>query len=93
MDSTIFHNYVCGVTHLPCCGCSLFCQHRQAKQGYQPVGLYDKQGKLIKPDNPPRIEKRKEAFEFFDTQFERKGFKHIRDKIYQHGCGQLINMR
>ena len=23
------------------------------KQGYQPVGLYDKQGKLIQPDNPP----------------------------------------
>lgn len=32
------------------------------------------------------------AFEFFDTHFER-GFTHIRKKIYQHNeCGQLIDM-
>ena len=24
-----FSDYICGVTHLPCCGCSLFCEHRQ----------------------------------------------------------------
>ena len=23
------HNYICGVTGLTCCGCSLFCEHRE----------------------------------------------------------------
>ena len=26
-----FHDYVCGVTGLTCCGCSLFCEHRKEK--------------------------------------------------------------
>lgn len=25
----MFDGYFCGVTGLPCCGCSLFCQHRR----------------------------------------------------------------
>ena len=32
-----------------------------------------------------------EAFEFFDAQFERN-FIHVRNQIYQHKCGQLIDM-
>lgn len=24
-----FDAYTCGVTNLPCCGCSLFCEHRK----------------------------------------------------------------
>lgn len=24
-----FYKYICGVTGLPCCGCSLFCEHRR----------------------------------------------------------------
>ena len=24
-----FGAYTCAITHLPCCGCSLFCEHRQ----------------------------------------------------------------
>lgn len=24
-----FGAYTCATTHLPCCGCSLFCEHRQ----------------------------------------------------------------
>ena len=28
----MFDGYICGVTGLPCCGCSLFCQHRKEKQ-------------------------------------------------------------
>lgn len=31
------------------------------------------------------------AFEYWDTVYERR-FKHIRGKIYQHECGQLIDM-
>lgn len=27
-----FQNYICGVTKLPCCGCSLFCEHRRKKE-------------------------------------------------------------
>lgn len=26
-----FYKYVCGVTGLTCCGCSLFCGHRREK--------------------------------------------------------------
>ena len=26
-----FYEYVCGVTGLTCCGCSLFCEHRREK--------------------------------------------------------------
>lgn len=27
-----FHDYVCGVTRLTCCGCSLFCGHMEEKK-------------------------------------------------------------
>lgn len=27
-----FYKYVCGVTGLTCCGCSLFCGHREEKK-------------------------------------------------------------
>ena len=27
-----FHNYICGVTGLTCCGCSLFCGNREEKK-------------------------------------------------------------
>lgn len=26
-----FDKYICGVTGLTCCGCSLFCEHRREK--------------------------------------------------------------
>jgi len=26
-----FYKYICGVTGLTCCGCSLFCEHRKEK--------------------------------------------------------------
>ena len=26
-----FYKYICGVTDLTCCGCSLFCEHRKEK--------------------------------------------------------------
>ena len=26
-----FDEYICGVTGLTCCGCSLFCEHRREK--------------------------------------------------------------
>ena len=26
-----FYKYICGVTGLTCCGCSLFCEHRREK--------------------------------------------------------------
>ena len=32
MDESVFDDYVCGVTGLPCCGCSLFCEHRRPKE-------------------------------------------------------------
>ena len=38
-----------------------------------------------------RCPKCDKAFEFFDTKYER-GFKHIEGKIYQHKCGQMLNM-
>lgn len=28
-DNYDFSKYACGVTDLPCCGCSLFCEHRK----------------------------------------------------------------
>lgn len=28
-DNYDFGAYTCATTHLPCCGCSLFCEHRQ----------------------------------------------------------------
>lgn len=31
MSDYPFHNYICGVTGLTCCGCSLFCEHRREK--------------------------------------------------------------
>ncbi len=27
-----FYKYICGVTGLTCCGCSLFCEHREEKR-------------------------------------------------------------
>ena len=27
-----FDEYICGVTGLTCCGCSLYCEHRKGKQ-------------------------------------------------------------
>ena len=27
-----FNDYICGVTGLTCCGCSLFCEHRKEKK-------------------------------------------------------------
>ena len=32
IDESVFDDYVCGVTGLPCCGCSLFCEHRRPKE-------------------------------------------------------------
>ena len=29
MSGYDFDKYICGVTGLPCCGCSLFCEHRK----------------------------------------------------------------
>ena len=31
MSDYDFDRYVCGVTGLTCCGCSLFCEHRREK--------------------------------------------------------------
>lgn len=31
MDESVFDGYVCGVTGNPCCGCSLYCEHRRPK--------------------------------------------------------------
>ena len=31
MDESVFEGYVCGVTGNPCCGCSLYCEHRRPK--------------------------------------------------------------
>ena len=30
-----FDEYVCGVTGLTCCGCSLYCEHREDKERQQ----------------------------------------------------------
>lgn len=30
-----FYNYICGVTGLTCCGCSLYCGHREDKERQQ----------------------------------------------------------
>lgn len=27
----MFHDYICGVTGLTCCGCSFYCQHRKKR--------------------------------------------------------------
>ena len=32
MSGYDFDKYVCKVTGLPCCGCSLFCEHRKEKR-------------------------------------------------------------
>lgn len=32
MGNYDFSKYICAITHLPCCGCSLFCEHRQSPQ-------------------------------------------------------------
>ena len=32
MDNYDFSKYTCSTTRLPCCGCSLFCEHRQPHQ-------------------------------------------------------------
>ena len=32
INDSIFDDYVCGVTGNPCCGCSLFCEHRKEKK-------------------------------------------------------------
>ena len=32
MSNYDFSKYICAITHLPCCGCSLFCEHRQSPQ-------------------------------------------------------------
>jgi len=32
------------------------------------------------------------AFEYWDAIYERKGITHIKNKIYLHECGQLIDM-
>lgn len=29
MSNYDFSKYICATTRLPCCGCSLFCEHRQ----------------------------------------------------------------
>jgi hypothetical protein len=29
MNNYDFGKYICATTRLPCCGCSLFCEHRQ----------------------------------------------------------------
>lgn len=31
MPNYDFYKYICGVTKLECCGCSLFCEHRIEK--------------------------------------------------------------
>lgn len=31
MDESVFDGYVCGITGNPCCGCSLYCEHRRPK--------------------------------------------------------------
>ena len=31
MNDYPFHDYICGVTGLTCCGCSLYCEHRKGK--------------------------------------------------------------
>ena len=31
MSNYDFNKYICGVTKLECCGCSLFCEHRREK--------------------------------------------------------------
>lgn len=31
MNNYPFDEYICGVTGLTCCGCSLFCEHRREK--------------------------------------------------------------
>ena len=31
MPNYDFNRYICGVTKLECCGCSLFCEHRIEK--------------------------------------------------------------
>ena len=32
MSNYDFSKYTCSTTRLPCCGCSLFCEHRQSPQ-------------------------------------------------------------
>ena len=39
-----------------------------------------------------RCPKCEAAFEYWDAVFERRGFKHVRDKLYKHECGQVIDM-
>lgn len=36
-EEKMFDEYVCGVTGLPCCGCSLFCQNRKEKDNNNPA--------------------------------------------------------
>lgn len=38
-----------------------------------------------------RCPKCQKAFEYYDTVHER-GFKHVRDRLYQHICGQVLDM-
>ncbi len=32
MNDYPFDKYICGVTGLTCCGCSLYCEHREEKK-------------------------------------------------------------
>lgn len=56
VDAQLFDEYVCGVTGLPCCGCSLFCQHRKGKTRKNCMGSNEKDG-VYKPTggNPDSV--------------------------------------
>ena len=54
-----FYNYICGVTGLTCCGCSLFCEHMREKM------LIDKIKKIRKQYGFP-LWLIREALEYYD---------------------------
>lgn len=61
-----FDEYICGVTGLTCCGCSLFCEHRKE----QIRTLIDKIKKIRKQYGFP-LWLIKEALEYYDEDEDR----------------------
>lgn len=76
MNDYPFNNYICSVTGLTCCGCSLYCEHRREKQMKTPIDKIKK----IKNQYDFPIWLIKETLEYHNGD-EDKAFEELR-KIY-----------
>lgn len=78
----------------------LQCSMIEALRDTQPTKENDRHDEnIMRPMSGPsfhgedwyRCPKCQKAFEYWDTVHGR-GFKHVRDKLYQHICGQVLDM-